>query len=78
MFMGFLLAMVLILTGVVGVLAFSNARLWVELKAMQNSTHNIQWMDPAEIIRKQESGPASGLTREEERELSADPLGSII
>lgn len=85
---GFLMAMVLILSCVVGVLAFSNARLWVELKAMQNSTHNIQFMDPAELIRKQNAEEAERgngaertdrkLSPREEAELIRDPLGSLI
>lgn len=73
---GFLIAMVLIQAGALGVLAFSNARLWVELIAMKNSTHNIQFMDPVDLLRQQES--EKKLTREEEAALGGDGLNSII
>lgn len=44
--LGFLIFAVLVLLGAVGVLAFSNAKLWVELKAMKQSTHTLTYIDP--------------------------------
>lgn len=47
-------AMALVGFAGVGCLAVSNAKLWVELKAMKASTHTIEYIDPL----KQKFGPA--------------------
>lgn len=46
MILAFIGVLVLILTAVTGVLAFSNVKLWVELKAMKQSTHTLTYIDP--------------------------------
>lgn len=47
------------------------AALWVEVKAMKESTHSIQYIDPLEKIKEQK------LTQKEIDELNADPMGNI-
>ncbi len=46
MLTGFLIALVLLLLITVSVLAVSNAKLWVKMTGLENSTHQIQFIDP--------------------------------
>lgn len=52
------------------VLAVSNAQLWIELKSMQKSTHQIQFVDPM-------AQQFSALTDAQKQSLQEDPFNSI-
>lgn len=72
---GVLTALVILLLILGGVLAFSNARLWVEIIGMKNSTHQIQYIDPMEQLREHK---LSSKEEQEINEQSNNPMGSII
>lgn len=67
---GLILALLIVLLIAVGILAFSNARLWVEMKAMQKSTHTLTYIDPLQQAFNKPS-------KDEEAELAKDPFESI-
>jgi len=57
----------------------SNMKLWIELKAMKQSTHTLQWIDP---LTKLPPDDGSGvkfdkLSDEEIQKMTDDPLGAI-
>jgi len=60
-----------LLLTVCAVLAVSNAKLWIELKAMKASTHTLTYIDPLQ----QEFANKPGA--KEEAKATADPLGNI-
>lgn len=67
---GFILALMVIMLIMVGILAFSNAKLWVELKAMQKSTHTLTYIDP---LQQAFNKP----TKDDEAEIARDPFNTL-
>ena len=67
---GFILAMLVLVLIALGILAFSNARLWVEMKAMQKSTHTLTYIDPLQQAFNKPS-------KDDEAEINKDPFDTI-
>ena len=67
---GFILAMMVLVLIALGILAFSNARLWVEMKAMQKSTHTLTYIDPLQQAFNKPS-------KDDEAEINKDPFDTI-
>lgn len=63
-------ALLLIATAI---LCVSNAKLWVELKAMKQSTHTLTYMNPLDA--KEQSFET--ITDDLKKKLKDDPLGAI-
>jgi len=70
MISGFILAMLLAMFAVICMLAFSNAKLWVEIKAMQKSTHTLTYIDP---LTQSFNKPSAV----EEAEMTQDPFETL-
>lgn len=56
----------------IGVLAVSNMKLWIELKAMKQSTHTLTYIDP--LQQTFEKAP----TTEEQKEMSDFSMDNIV
>lgn len=57
---------------VIIILSVSVIKLWIEIKALMNSTHRVQYVDPT-------SQPEpTDLTEEERKALESDPFDNIV
>lgn len=66
--------LIIVLAIAVAVLSVSNAKLWIEVKAMQNSTHTLTYMNPLD----QKSTNFETITEEFREKLKQDSLEAII
>lgn len=73
--LAFLLVAIVILFAAVGVLAVSNAKLWIKIGAMEKSTHQITYIDPIKAAEAELGG--QNLTEDEEATMGADPFNTI-
>lgn len=66
----FILLCVAILTIAITISLVATVKLWIEVKAMQRSTHSIQFVDP---LKQQ----FETLTEEDKKALTGDPFGNL-
>ena len=67
--MSLLIVSVGVLTVAVAALVFSNLKLWIELKAMQKSTHTVAYVSPEQFQE---------VTEEAKKSLSNEPFDNIM
>lgn len=67
--MSLLIVSVGVLAVAVAALVFSNMKLWIELKAMQKSTHTVAYVSP---------GQFQEVTDEAKKALSKEPFDNIV
>ena len=67
--MSLLIVSVGVLTVAVAALVFSNLKLWIELKAMQKSTHTVAYVSPEQFQE---------VTEEAKKSLSNEPFYNIM